>query len=150
MRYRLCKTEKKWLVNVYRLAMIHYIVSSFSFLIPIYLSYLYRDIVGLFLFSIGMGISIAHYSHLFHRDEMSRGMFKLMNLLYMDVLAVYLIVDAIYRISYWKIMVIVVLNCYLYEKLGIQSIEQYSKKDQLQYIVFHIMGVCSFCYLRFF
>ena len=130
--------------------MIHYIVSSFSFLVPIYFSYLFRDTVALFLFSIGMGISIAHYSHLFHRDEFCRGLFKLMNLMYMDVLAVYLIVDAIYRISYWKIAFIIFLNCYLYEKLGMQSIDQYNSKGQLQYILFHIIGVCSFCYLRFF
>jgi hypothetical protein len=130
--------------------MIPTVLSSFCFVFPIYLSYVYQDVLALFLFSFGMGLSIANHSHTFHPDQFRRELFQTMDVMYMELLTLYLVVDASYRVSYLSIAALIWLNSSIFRRLGKFPIEQYTQEQRILHVWFHVVGISSFCYLRFF
>jgi hypothetical protein len=129
--------------------MIYTVFSSFFFLLPIYLSYVVRDIVGLFMFSIAMGLSIANHSHSFHHNQYRRELFKRMDIWYIHLISIYLAVNAFYIFHYLFVCGLILLNYGIYYQLGSLSIEYYSPYKKKVHVLFHIVGISTFTFIRY-
>lgn len=128
--------------------MIRTIFSSFYFLLPIYCSFLYRDLLGLLMFTIGMGVSIANHSHTFHHLLFRRKLFMKIDIYYMYALGIYVSIDS-FLYDVFITSFIVLLNAIIFLNLGNDRIEYYTEKEKRIHVLFHLVGISSLTFFRF-
>jgi hypothetical protein len=130
--------------------MIRTVCSSFLFLFPIYLSYVLRDTLGLFMFSIAMGMSIANHSHSFHPNKNRRELFKRMDIVYIHAMSIYIFLHAFYKFNTMFVLFMGILNYSVYLQLGERSIEYYSSYEKKVHVFFHFIGVFTLTFIRYY
>lgn len=130
--------------------MIRTVFSSFLFLIPIYLSHVCKDTLGLFMFSIAMGISIANHSHSFHPNKNRRDLFKRIDIVYIHMLSIYIFLHAFYKFNLIFVLCMGVFNYGVYRQLGQKSMEYYSSYEKKVHVFFHLIGVFTLTFIRYY
>jgi len=145
--------------------MIPTIFSSFLFLLPIYMAHIHNDTIGLFIFTIAMGISIANHSHTYHKNKFRRILFLNIDCYYMLIMTLYILYNSLYKFDLYIIIIIALLNYYIYCQLCDNkpehskyklnkylikpSIEYYTKSQEIIHILFHITGIISLTFARY-
>ena len=131
--------------------MIPTILSSFSFIFPIYLSKRYNDTNGLLLFSSAMGISITNHSHSFHTDSYRRMLFSKIDVYFFYLFTIFLMISGYYekRIKLLHLFIIITINGLLYGPLRNLYLENYSSFQIKMHVLFHLFGISSLTFLRF-
>jgi hypothetical protein len=130
--------------------MIRAVLSSFLFLIPIYVSFLTRDTTGLFMFSIAMGMSIANYSHTFHINELRRTFFMQIDMVYMYLMSCYIMYESLFMYPFMMVLSSALFNYVIYFQLGYAPIEYYTRYQKKMHVVFHIVGVSTLTFFRYY
>lgn len=145
--------------------MITTIFSSFLFLLPIYMAHINNDTIGLFIFTIAMGISIANHSHTYHKNKCRRILFLNIDCYYMLIMALYILYNSLYKFDLYIVILIALLNYYIYCQLCDNkpehskyklnkylikpSIEYYTKSQEKIHVLFHITGIISLTFARY-
>ena len=131
--------------------MIRTILSSFLFLIPIYISYEVRDKVGLFMYSIAMGMSIANHSHTFHTNLFRRTLFMRLDIIYISFIAFYHVLYSLYYINVILVCIGTFVNYYIYHQLSVVGrIEDYNQRLKRMHVLFHLVGISTLTISRYY
>ena len=101
--------------------------------------------MGLFMFTIGMGISIANHSHTYHHLAFRRKLFMKIDIYYMYALGTYITYES--GLDFINGLIIL-LNALIFLNLG-DAIEFYTEKQKMTHVLFHIVGISSLTYFRF-
>ena len=132
--------------------MIPTICSSFYFIYPIYLSKKYNDTNGLLLFSTGMALSLTNHSHSFHTDLYRRNLFSKIDVYFFYIFTIFLMISSYCenRIKLKHLFIILITNGILYGPLRNIYLEQYSSFQIKMHVLFHLFGISSLTFLRFY
>ena len=130
--------------------MIRTILSSFLFLLPIYVSFLKQDTLGLFMFTIAMGLSIANHSHTFHTNYSRKLLFQRMDVVYMHCLGGVIGIQSYSKYPLFLVLIVSLINYQLYINLGNREIEHYNSFQRSLHVVFHIIGITSLTVGRYY
>jgi len=127
------------------------ILSSFLFIFPIVMCHTLRDTNGLILFSTGMGLSIANHSHRLHSIEYRRLLFNRIDRMFFHTFTPYLLIDAyLHNMSFFLLFFIFSLNTFFWLLIGPSSPENYNTLEKRLHALFHVVGISSFTFLRFY
>ncbi len=129
--------------------MIQPIASSFLFILPILVSHLVQDTVGVVLFSVALGVSVANHSHTFHSDSYRRDVFKHIDVYYMHFLTFVLVVQSLRVLSFSFILFLSFIYYGFYSSLGSKPIEQYTPLQSKLYVYFQLASILLITMVRY-
>ena len=130
--------------------MIRTVFSSFLFLLPIYISHVVYDTLGLFMFSIAMGMSIANHSHSFHPNKNRKILFNRIDVIYIHMMSIYIFLCAFYKFHVIFVVFMGIFNYGIYLQLGSKSIEYYSSYEKKLHVFFHLIGIVTLTFIRYY
>ena len=129
--------------------MIQVIASSFLFILPIFVSHLLQDTIGVLLYSVALGVSVANHSHTFHPDSYRRELFKHIDVYYMHFLAVIMVLQSVRVLSFSFILFLFFIYYGFYSSLGSKPMEQYTSLQSKLHVYFQLVSILLITMVRY-
>jgi len=133
--------------------MIRTICSSFYFIVPTYISFRMRDTFGLFVSTIGMGVSIANHSHTFTMIPFRKNLFRMIDSSFMKGMGVIFFTEALIRYPIrmkFLVFVLGTMTAMFFRSLGDTPIEEYTEYQKNMHVLFHFFGISIFTFFRYY
>lgn len=126
------------------------IFSSFVFLYPLNKAYQYRDVFTMNWSAIGLALSVCNHAHSWHPDSVRRNLFKWIDIVYMHAFTARTLYNSLTSATCAaeSIVVSALMNELYYNTLGNDNFEQYTEKQKILHVFFHIFAVVSLTLLH--